>query len=107
VPACVYDTKLYIKLFPLNQNVASCRCKALIHVVCRPKQHCAWWELPLIQMFYTKNLSLSETYYLQGFVAARLVGKADIFTASKYGYTSLIGDHFVVDAACIRQQDTS
>jgi hypothetical protein len=53
------------------------------------------------------NLSLSETYQLQGAAAARLVGKADIFTASKYGHTFLIGDHFVVDAACIHQQDTS
>jgi hypothetical protein len=54
-----------------------------------------------------QNLSLSETYYLQGAAAARLVGKADIFTASKYGLTSLIGDHFVVNAACIHQQDIS
>jgi len=42
---------------------------------------------------------------LQAAAAARIAGKADIFTAAENGDVALVQDHITADAACVGKQD--
>ena len=44
--------------------------------------------------------------YRQAAAAARIVGKADVFTAAENGDIELVKDHVVADAGCVLKADS-
>jgi hypothetical protein len=53
-------------------------------------------------MKYKPHSRFSPTHaYRQAAAAARIVGKADVFTAAENGDIELVKDHVMTDAACV------